>query len=87
MIFTDGVNSVTPEIVAQSAIRIIDAIQDEQPATQIHGLASCFLAMCRVLEINPRELLEKSERVRLDTTYEEKRTLQAIDDYIRGELL
>lgn len=82
----DEMNAVPRGDVARAAFNGISYIEREHPHVQIHAAAVLMLALCERLGVDPRDTLERSERILAsrhqlaDTRGNEH--LAALSDYI-----
>ena len=82
----NGMTQVDPMKMARVGYGIIDRIQGEKPAVQIASATVVFYQMCQALGLNPREELERIERVIKDARELGFREVDAMVEYIKGEL-
>lgn len=71
---------------ALAAFRVINALQDIQPAQQVLGLAAAFKVTAEVLDLDPRELLSVVGRMQDDCIFQNLDTFNAVTAYVDGEI-
>ena len=74
-----------PERTRLSAYRCITRTQDD-PATQVQGMALALFATCEALDIDIRSLLVGMERMKNDLNGPYVGTFSALEDYARNEI-
>lgn len=74
------------EAVAKVAMQLVDRLQDHPPGLQCAGLASVFLASCRVHRINPHDVLTSAANMMADTIHGERPEFRALRLYAEHEL-
>lgn len=74
-----------PERLRRAAYRVITRTQDD-PATQVKGMALALYATCEALDINIRDLLVAVERMKGDLDGPFTSTFRALEAYAREEI-
>lgn len=82
----DPLNNLDGKQVAANAFRLIDRIQTEPKAMQVQALATTFLLLLDVLEIDPRAELERAGRIMKDADQKYCDHFRTVRAYIEGEL-
>jgi hypothetical protein len=72
--------------IKQTAFAWIDAVSRFRPETAVVGLGVVFLLTCRRFGVEPRRVLEVSERALRRSSDVEPQYAQAISEYLRREL-
>jgi hypothetical protein len=80
----DRLLSVSAKRVAQSAMRVIDALQRDPKECQIAGLACAFVLLSKHLGVAQGDALGIAQRILNDK--QRKTDLQAVELYMRHEL-
>jgi hypothetical protein len=80
----DRLTSVSAKRVAQSAMRVIDALQRDPKEAQIAGLACAFILLAKHLRVAQGDALGIAQRILNDK--QRKTDLQAVSLYITNEL-
>ena len=80
-----SVGSDDPTRLRQAAFRCISVTQDD-PATQIEGMAIALYATCQALDVDMRWLIESTERRCKDLDGAFVSTFRAIEEYARNEI-
>jgi hypothetical protein len=82
----DHLNMIHRDDVARVAFKAVDLIEREKPAAQLHASALLFLALSERLGADPREVLERAERIlatrRGDFDRKANAHFAALSDYI-----
>ncbi len=74
-----------PERTRLSAYRCITRTQDD-PATQVQGMALALFATCEALDIDIKQLLVGMERMKNDLNGPYVGTFSALETYAREEI-
>ena len=74
-----------PARLRQAAYRVISQTQDH-PAIQVQGMAVALVATCQALDIDIRELLECTERMKADLDGPFVSTFDALEAYAINEI-
>ena len=74
-----------PDRLRRAAYRVISRTQDD-PATQVQGMAVALFATCEALGIDIRQLLTSMERMKNDLDGPFVSTFAAIEQYARNEI-
>ena len=82
----DALFNAPSEAVAKVAMQLVDRLQDHPPGLQCAGLASVFLAACRVHRINPHDVLTSAANMMADTIHGERPEFRALRLYAEHEL-
>jgi hypothetical protein len=80
----DRLTMVPAKRVAQSAMRIIDAVQRDPKESQIAGMACAFILLAKHLGVTQGDALGVAQRILNDK--QRKTDLQAVALYITNEL-
>jgi len=80
----DRLTSVSAKRVAQTAMRVIDAIQRDPRESQIAGMACAFVLLAKHLGVAQGDALGIAQRILNDK--QRKTDLQAVWLYIQNEL-
>ena len=83
----DTLVNAPSEAVAQVAMQLVDRLQNHPPGLQCAGIASVFLAACRVHRIDPREVLTVAGNMLADTIHGERPEFRALRLYAEHELV
>lgn len=69
------------------ALQLLDRLQDHPPGLQCAGVASVFLAVCRVHRITPpHDVLTSAANMTADTIHGERPEFRALRLYAEHEL-
>lgn len=74
-----------PARLRGAAYRVISRTQDD-PATQVQGMALALFATCEALDIDIRQLLTSMERMKNDLNGPFTSTFSALEEYARNEI-
>jgi hypothetical protein len=82
----DQVTNHDVKVVAKTAFKLIDKLQEQRRDTQLAGSALFFWAICKGLKVRPNELLEAIERCALDADRKQEPAVGALILYVQNEL-
>lgn len=74
-----------PTRLRRAAYRCISRTQDD-PATQVQGMALALYATCNALNVDIKQLLVSMERMERDLNGPFVGTFRAIEEYARNEI-
>tara|TARA_R100000808_G_scaffold6975_2_gene20468 strand:+ start:1381 stop:1659 length:279 start_codon:yes stop_codon:yes gene_type:complete len=81
---TSRILNVAPPKVHEASNILMNAGQHLPPDSLLSGAGAVFLIMCRTFGVSPQKVLEVSERASRDI---KSRDLEAIEDYLRNEVM
>jgi len=80
------VNYVKPAHISSGAAVILNSMSHLPKADQAAALACSFYVICDVLNVDPRELVEKAENIILDSDRLYRREFRALKSYAYNEI-
>ena len=81
----DAMNMADPKEVANSAMTVVDRLQDFNPAVQAMGAAAAFLSLAEHLKIPAQDLFTSTKNL-INGVDGKRVEFRAIDAYMEGEL-
>lgn len=82
----DQLNMVPAHPTIQSAYAALSGAQDSLPAMQVMGFAVLFNEVCKALNLDPSEMLDKARRVARHSEDHFSLEIGALRQYIHTEL-
>lgn len=79
-------HNASPKRVSVAAMRVLNAIQDEQPDVQLAAAAALFLILCSRTDIHPGTALACAGNIIRSARRYDKGTFKGVSDYIDNEL-
>ena len=72
--------------ILKATYGVLSRLQDSDPALQVQSGAVMLYALCEVLGLDPKEMLEMGERVVSEARKERSEHMRALEMYLEGEL-
>jgi len=82
----DQVTNHDVKVVAKTAFKLLDKLQEQRRDTQLAGSALFFWAVCEGLNVRPNELLEAIDRCARDADRKQEPAVGALLMYVKNEL-
>lgn len=82
----DKLHMVNAWSAVRTAYAAVNATQNEPAPEQVAAHAILFLALCRVLNIDPSQLIESAERMTATARMHYSLELRALEQYIAEEI-
>lgn len=75
-----------PTDAAEGAFRVINSLQDLEPANQVIALVAAFYLVTDALKIDRSQALHTLSRMDRDCAYQNEDTFTVVREYAKGEL-
>jgi hypothetical protein len=72
--------------IKNTAMRMLGTVQKEQPEQVVAGIAALFLGICERYGVEPRRVLETTDRIIRDARDKHPVEMRAMARYMRKEL-
>lgn len=82
----DQLYQAAPAETASHAYSLLDALQDMKPGQQVQAVGLLFLVLCSEFRLPVRDAFTVGERILKDAEAKHAEHIQAIRNYIQGEL-
>lgn len=82
----DLINNTTAKAAAQVAFAAVSAVQSLPRGAQVAGVALLLKIICDELYLDLSEMINKAGRMAADADTHYQREVQALRDYVQGEL-
>lgn len=81
----DAFSSAPVSQAARASMAVINAVQQLDPAVQVHGMAAAFLLLAERFKLEPQDLFAKTTNL---MNYAEGRRPEftAVSEYLAGEI-
>lgn len=81
----DRLNNAAVSQVAQTAVQVLDRIQDGHPEVQLLGMGAAFIAFCRKMRMDPQEVFRATGNM-MATKHKDHADFRTLGLYVEHEL-
>ncbi|MTD92899.1 hypothetical protein GIW81_00965 [Hyphomicrobium sp. xq] len=85
LVDSDRLHSVSSTLVAHSAMKLVNAMQDDRKEVQIAAAACVFAMLAQKLGVHPGNALDVAQRI-IAASVKERTDLRAVQMYVNEEL-
>ena len=87
MNLSDQINFIGKAHASETVFKLISAMQNDNPGSQVTAAGMLFLLLCEKYKCNPRDVLDKGSRVLFDAFSDpDNAHIRAVKQYIYNEL-